>query len=53
MISPGFETTDPITKTRFVVMETSARGWVLEHQCTQGAAAMAITKTQTTWSQKF
>jgi len=42
MISAGFETTDPITQTRIVVVEgayeTAGRGWVLEGYCPQGAA---------------
>jgi hypothetical protein len=41
MISAGFETTDPITQTRTVVIqgarEMSGRGWVLEVHCPQGA----------------
>jgi quercetin dioxygenase-like cupin family protein len=40
-IKAGFETTDPITQTRIVVVkgveETSGRGWVTEVHCPQGS----------------
>ncbi len=40
MISPGFETTDPITQTRLVVVqgarETADRAGVTEVHCPQG-----------------
>ena len=57
MISVGFETTDPITKTRFVVLkgaqETAGRGWVLEHHCPEGAAPLAIPHVHPTWTEIF
>ena len=57
MISPGFETTDPVTKTRTVVRqgarETSGRGWVLEVHCPEGAAAAFIAHLHRTWTETF
>ena len=56
MISAGFETTDPITQTRTVViagaLETSGRGWVLEVHCPQGAAAF-LPHVHRTWTETF
>ena len=57
MISPGFETTDPITQTRIVVIqgarETSGRGWVIEVHCTQGAAPAFLPHVHRTWTETF
>jgi mannose-6-phosphate isomerase-like protein (cupin superfamily) len=57
MIGAGFETTDPITKTRFVVVkgaqETAGRGWVLEHHCPEGAAPMVLPHVHPTWTEIF
>lgn len=57
MISPGFETTDPITQTRIVVIqgarETSGRGWVIEVHCPQGAAPAFLAHLHRTWTETF
>jgi mannose-6-phosphate isomerase-like protein (cupin superfamily) len=57
MISPGFETTDPVTQTRTVVVqgarETSGRGWVIEVHCPQGAAAEFMAHLHRTWTETF
>jgi mannose-6-phosphate isomerase-like protein (cupin superfamily) len=57
MISPGFETTDPVTQTRTVVLqgarETSGRGWVLEVHCPEGAAAAFIAHLHRRWTETF
>ena len=57
MISPGFETTDPITQTRIVVLkgarETSGRGWVIEVHCPQGAAPAFLAHMHRTWTETF
>jgi mannose-6-phosphate isomerase-like protein (cupin superfamily) len=57
MISPGFETTDPITQTRIVVVkgarETSGRGWVIEVHCPQGAAPAFLPHVHRTWTEHF
>jgi hypothetical protein len=49
MISPGFETTDPITQTRLVVVkgaqETAGCGWVTEIHCPEGAAPLQAAAT--------
>ena len=56
MISAGFETTDPMTQTRTVVIqgarETSGRGWVLEVHNPQGAAAF-LSHVHRTWTETF
>ena len=56
MIGAGFETTDPITKTRTVVIqgarETSGRGWVLEVHNPPGAAAF-LAHMHRTWTETF
>jgi quercetin dioxygenase-like cupin family protein len=56
MISAGFETTDPITQTRTVVIqgarEMSGRGWVLEVHNPQGAAAF-LAHVHRTWTETF
>jgi len=57
MINPGFETTDPITQTRTVVVkgarETSGRGWVIEVHCPQGAAPAFLPHVHRTWTEAF
>ena len=57
MISPGFETTDPITQTRLVVVkgaqETAGRGWVTEVYCPQGAAPWVAAHLHRTWTESF
>ena len=57
MISPGFETTDPVTQTRTVVIqgarETSGRGRVIEVHCPQGAAPGFLAHVHRTWTETF
>ncbi len=57
MISPGFETTDPITQTRIVVVkgarETSGRGWVIDVHCPQGAEPAFVAHMHRTWTETF
>ena len=57
MISPGFETTDPVTQTRTVVLqgarETSGRGWVIEVHCPEGAAPAFLAHVHRTWTETF
>jgi len=57
MIRPGFETTDPITQTRLVVVkgaqETAGRGWVTEVHCPQGAAPWGAAHVHRTWTETF
>jgi mannose-6-phosphate isomerase-like protein (cupin superfamily) len=57
MISPGFETTDPITQTRLVLVkgaqETAGRGWVTEVHCPQGAAPWVAAHVHRTWTETF
>jgi len=57
MISAGFETTDPITKTRLVVVkgarETAGRGWVTEVHCPEGAAPWVAAHVHRTWTETF
>ena len=57
MIRPGFETTDPITQTRLVVVkgaqETSGRGWEIEVHCPQGAAAAIPAHLHRSWTETF
>ena len=56
MISAGFETTDPMTQIRTVVIqgaqETSGRGWVLEVHSPEGAAAF-LAHVHRTWTETF
>lgn len=56
-ISPGFETTDPITQTRMVVVkgaqETAGRGWVTEVHCPQGAAPWVTAHVHRSWTETF
>jgi len=57
MISQGFETTDPITKTRLVVVkaaqDTGGRGWVTEVHCPEGAAPWGPAHVHRTWTETF
>ena len=57
MISPGFETTDPFTQTRLVLVkgaqETAGRGWVTEVHCPQGAAPWVAAHVHSTWTETF
>ncbi len=57
MISPGFETTGPVTQTRTVVLqgarETSGRGWVIEVHCPEGAAAAVMAHLHRRWTETF
>lgn len=57
MISPGFETTDPITKIRFVLvkgaLETGGRGWVLEHHCPEGMLPYVRPHIHPRWTETF
>jgi mannose-6-phosphate isomerase-like protein (cupin superfamily) len=56
-IEAGFETTDPITGTRLVVVkgarETAGRGWVIEVHCPEGAAPAILTHLHRTWTETF
>jgi mannose-6-phosphate isomerase-like protein (cupin superfamily) len=56
VIRSGFETADPITQTRIVVVkaaeETSGRGWVTEVHCAQGGAPFPPHVHQT-WTETF
>jgi mannose-6-phosphate isomerase-like protein (cupin superfamily) len=57
MLSAGFETTDPRTQTRTVLVkaaaETGGRGWVLEVHCPQGAPASSPEHLHKTWVETF
>ena len=57
MIGQSFETTDPITQTRLVVVkgaqETGGRGWVTEVHCPQGAAPWVPAHIHRTWTETF
>src|SRR5258708_12716414 len=57
MISPGFETTGPVTQTHTVVLqgarETSGRGWVIEVHCPEGAAAAVMAHLHRRWTETF
>jgi quercetin dioxygenase-like cupin family protein len=57
MIRPGFETTDPVTQTRIVLVkgaeETSGRGWVTEVHCPEGARASVAAHVHETWTETF
>ncbi|MEM7416520.1 MAG: cupin domain-containing protein [Gemmatimonadota bacterium] len=57
MIRAGFETTDPITQTRSVVVEgaeeTDGRGWVIEVHCPEGARPAILEHVHLTWSETF
>src|SRR5262245_5829930 len=57
MIGPGFETTDPITQTRMVVLkgasEMAGRGWVIEIHCPEGARPAVLPHVHRTWTETF
>jgi quercetin dioxygenase-like cupin family protein len=57
MIKAGFETTDPRTGTRTVVIkaadETGGRGWVLDVHCPQGAPVSNPPHLHKTWVETF
>ena len=57
MIRAGFETTDPRTQTRTVLVkaaeETGGRGWVLEVHCPEGARAASPAHVHETWVETF
>lgn len=57
MIRAGFETVDPRTLTRSVVVaggeETEGRGWVLEVHCPEGASAAILAHLHLTWTETF
>ena len=57
MILAGFETTDPRTQTRTVLVkateETGGRGWVLEVHCPERAPAANPAHVHETWVETF
>jgi mannose-6-phosphate isomerase-like protein (cupin superfamily) len=57
MICQGFETTDPITGTRLVVLkgarETGGRGWVTEVHCPEGAGPWGPAHVHRVWTETF
>jgi hypothetical protein len=57
MIRPGFETTDPFTQARIVLVkraeETSGRGWVIDVHCPQGAPPSFAAHLHQTWTETF
>ena len=57
MIQAGFETTDPFTQTRTVVIEgaeeTNGKGWVIEVHCPEGARPAILEHIHLTWSETF
>lgn len=57
MIQVGFETTDPITQTRVVVIEgaqeTEGKGWVIEVHCPVGARATIQEHLHLHWTESF
>ncbi len=57
MIGPGFETIDPRTLTRFVVLEgaaeTGGRGFMVEYHCPIGAPPAVLEHLHTTWTETF
>lgn len=57
MIPAGFETTDPFTRTKSVVVEgaeeTEGRGWVIEVHCPEGARPAILEHVHLTWSETF
>ena len=57
MIRAGFETTDPRTHTRTVLVkaaeETGGRGWVLEVHCPAGAPLANPVHVHETWVETF
>lgn len=57
MIRAGFETTDPVTGTRTVVVqgteEMGGRGWVLEVHCPEGARPAILEHVHLSWKETF
>lgn len=57
MIRVGFETTDPFTQTRSVLIqgpeEMDGRGWVIEVYCPEGAPSVISEHVHLTWSETF
>jgi len=57
MIRAGFETTDPRTQTRTVVVkaaeDTGGRGWVLDVHCPANAPAATVAHVHATWIETF
>jgi mannose-6-phosphate isomerase-like protein (cupin superfamily) len=57
MIRPGFETTDPFTQTRLVVVkgaeETADRGWVVDVHCPQEAPPYVAAHVHQSWTETF
>jgi len=57
MLRAGFETTDPRTQTRTVLVkaaeETGGRGWVLEVHCPEGAPPGSPAHVHPTWVETF
>lgn len=57
MIRAGFETTDPFTQTRSIVIagaeETNGRGWVIEVHCPEGARPSILEHFHLTWTETF
>lgn len=56
-ITPGFESTDPFTQTRFVVIEGAREmaggGWVLAVHCPEGAAPAFLPYVHRFWTETF
>ncbi len=56
-IRAGFETTDPVTGTRSIVIEgaeeTEGRGWVIEVHCPEGAQPSILPHVHLTWTETF
>jgi|HigsolmetaAR201D_1030396.scaffolds.fasta_scaffold04205_2 quercetin dioxygenase-like cupin family protein len=57
MIQAGFETTDPLTQTRTIVIhgsqETEGHGWLIEVHCPVGARATIQEHFHLTWRESF
>lgn len=57
MIRTGFESTEPRTRTRTVLIagaeEMDGRGWVLEVHCPEGAASSILPHLHETWTETF
>jgi len=57
MIQAGFETTEPITKTKTVVVkgaeETEGKGWVIEVHCPPNARSSITEHLHLSWTETF
>lgn len=57
MITAGFETTEPLSGTRALVLqaaaETNGMGWVLEVTCPEGARSSILEHVHTEWRETF